>query len=157
MHNTELSARNIAAVRIRKTSSEGSSADEEDKSSSDNSKRSVATAGRKRGRKPASVSRGTSSGSSKDEPRTKKNKNGDEEGGDVHVRHCLHAQAMRAGGWRKPVSVSACPPVDLQLPRGKTLAIVGESGSGKTTCARIAMGAERPDAGGEVLQRRSSL
>jgi len=23
----------------------------------------------------------------------------DAEGGDVHVRHCLHAQAMRAGGW----------------------------------------------------------
>ena len=63
------------------------------------------------------------------------------------------AAPMRAGGWRKPVSVSACQHVDLQLPRGKTLAIVGESGSGKTTCARIAMGAERPDAGGEVLFR----
>ena len=71
----------------------------------------------------------------------------------LDMRDVSKTYTMRAGGWRKPVSVSACQHVDLQLPRGKTLAIVGESGSGKTTCARIAMGAERPDAGGEVLFR----
>ncbi|WP_201035776.1 ABC transporter ATP-binding protein [Sulfitobacter pontiacus] len=71
----------------------------------------------------------------------------------LDLRDVSKTYTMRAGGWRKPVSVSACQHVDLQLPRGKTLAIVGESGSGKTTCARIAMGAERPDAGGEVLFR----
>ena len=71
----------------------------------------------------------------------------------LDLRDGSKTYAMRAGGWRKPVSVSACQHVDLHLPRGKTLAIVGESGSGKTTCARIAMGAERPDAGGEVLFR----
>jgi peptide/nickel transport system ATP-binding protein len=60
---------------------------------------------------------------------------------------------MRAGAWRKPISIPACQNVDLQVERGKTLAIVGESGSGKTTCARIAMGAETPDLGGEVLFR----
>lgn len=58
---------------------------------------------------------------------------------------------MRAGGWRKPVRVVACQDVSLQVMRGKTLAVVGESGSGKTTCARIALGAERPDPGGQVL------
>lgn len=71
----------------------------------------------------------------------------------LDLRDVSKTYTMRAGGWRKPVSVSACQHVDLHLPRGKTLAIVGESGSGKTTCARIAMGAERPDAGGEVLFR----
>ncbi|WP_180828827.1 ABC transporter ATP-binding protein [Sulfitobacter pontiacus] len=71
----------------------------------------------------------------------------------LDLRDVSKTYTMRAGGWRKPVSVSACQHVDLQLPRGKTLAIVGESGSGKTTCARIAMGAERPDAGGAVLFR----
>ncbi len=71
----------------------------------------------------------------------------------LDLRDVSKTYTMRAGGWRKPVSVSACQHVDLQLPRGKTLAIVGESGSGKTTCARIAMGSERPDAGGEVLFR----
>ncbi len=71
----------------------------------------------------------------------------------LDLRDVSKTYTMRAGGWRKPVSVSACQHVDLHLPRGKTLAIVGESGSGKTTCARIAMGAERPDACGEVLFR----
>jgi peptide/nickel transport system ATP-binding protein len=60
---------------------------------------------------------------------------------------------MRAGGWRKPAEIKACRDVNLQVQRGKTLAVVGESGSGKTTCARVALGSERPDAGGEVLFR----
>jgi len=55
--------------------------------------------------------------------------------------------------WRPDTLVHACRGVDLHLPRGKTLAIVGESGSGKTTAARIALGAEPPDPGGEVLFR----
>ncbi len=55
--------------------------------------------------------------------------------------------------WKPDVLIHACRGVDLNLPRGKTLAIVGESGSGKTTAARIALGAEPPDAGGEVLFR----
>lgn len=61
---------------------------------------------------------------------------------------------MRSGSaWKPDVLVHACRGVDLKLPRGKTLAIVGESGSGKTTAARIALGAELPDAGSEVLFR----
>ena len=55
--------------------------------------------------------------------------------------------------WKPETLVHACRGVDLSLPRGKTLAIVGESGSGKTTAARIALGAEMPDAGGEVWFR----
>ncbi len=55
--------------------------------------------------------------------------------------------------WKPEVLIHACRGVDLNLPRGKTLAIVGESGSGKTTAARIALGAEPPDPGGEVLFR----
>ena len=73
----------------------------------------------------------------------------------LDLRAVSKTYTMRAGGWRKPVTVSACENVNLQLERGKTLAIVGESGSGKTTCARIAMGAETPDPGGEVLFRPS--
>ncbi len=71
----------------------------------------------------------------------------------LDMRDVSKTYTMRAGGWRKPVAISACQHIDLQLERGKTLAIVGESGSGKTTCARIAMGAEKPDPGGEVLFR----
>ncbi|MEM9966755.1 MAG: ABC transporter ATP-binding protein [Pseudomonadota bacterium] len=57
---------------------------------------------------------------------------------------------LKASGWRRPTHVTACRDVNLTLERGKTLAVVGESGSGKTTCARIALGAERPDLGGEI-------
>lgn len=58
-------------------------------------------------------------------------------------------------GWQGERLIHACRGVDLNLARGKTLAIVGESGSGKTTAARIALGAEPPDPGGEVLFRTS--
>ncbi|AVO38132.1 ABC transporter ATP-binding protein [Pukyongiella litopenaei] len=59
---------------------------------------------------------------------------------------------LRGGSaWSPDMLIHACRGVDLSLPRGKTLAIVGESGSGKTTAARIALGAEPPDPGGEVL------
>ncbi|MEP1354554.1 MAG: ABC transporter ATP-binding protein [Tateyamaria sp.] len=61
--------------------------------------------------------------------------------------------SVRAGGWRERKLVHACSDVSLKLPRGKTLAVVGESGSGKTTCARIALGAEVPDEGSQVLFR----
>ncbi|MFW8633687.1 dipeptide ABC transporter ATP-binding protein [Cribrihabitans pelagius] len=61
---------------------------------------------------------------------------------------------LRAGkGWQAPVRIHACRGIDLRLSRGETLAIVGESGSGKTTAARIALGAEPPDEGGEILFR----
>ncbi|SDW75804.1 peptide/nickel transport system ATP-binding protein [Ruegeria halocynthiae] len=56
-------------------------------------------------------------------------------------------------GWSANKLIHACRGVDMKLARGKTLAIVGESGSGKTTAARIALGAELPDPGGEVLFR----
>ena len=61
---------------------------------------------------------------------------------------------VRGGSrWKPDTLVHACRGVDLAVTRGKTLAIVGESGSGKTTCARIALGAEPPDPGGEVIFR----
>lgn len=55
--------------------------------------------------------------------------------------------------WGSPGLVPACRDIDLKVARGKTLAIVGESGSGKTTCARMVLGAERPDEGGAILFR----
>jgi peptide/nickel transport system ATP-binding protein len=69
----------------------------------------------------------------------------------LELRDVTKTFTMRASGWRAPVQVTACRDVNLKVPRGKTLAVVGESGSGKTTCARVALGAERPDKGGEVL------
>ncbi len=74
----------------------------------------------------------------------------------LDLRDVSKTYTMRAGGWSKPVTVTACHEVNLALERGKTLAVVGESGSGKTTCARIALGAELPDGGGQVLFRPSS-
>lgn len=64
-------------------------------------------------------------------------------------------QMRGTSGWKPSVLIQACSGVDLALQRGKTLAVVGESGSGKTTAARIALGAEPPDKGGEVLFRPS--
>ncbi|WP_299632223.1 ABC transporter ATP-binding protein [uncultured Roseobacter sp.] len=69
----------------------------------------------------------------------------------LDLRNVSKTYTMRAGGWSKPMTVTACHEVNLELQRGKTLAVVGESGSGKTTCARIALGAEMPDPGGEVV------
>jgi peptide/nickel transport system ATP-binding protein len=69
----------------------------------------------------------------------------------LKLRNVTKTFTMRAGGWRKPTKITACKDVNLDLQRGKTLAVVGESGSGKTTCARVALGAEVPDKGAEVL------
>ncbi len=59
-------------------------------------------------------------------------------------------QARSASPMKSAILIKAVCDVELKLARGKTLAVVGESGSGKSTCARIALGAELPDAGGTV-------
>jgi peptide/nickel transport system ATP-binding protein len=70
----------------------------------------------------------------------------------LHMKGVSKTYTMRSSkGWQADKQIHACRSVDLKLARGKTLAIVGESGSGKTTAARIALGAELPDPGGEVL------
>lgn len=48
------------------------------------------------------------------------------------------------------MEIKACRDINLTVARGKTLAVVGESGSGKTTCARMVLGAEKPDQGGMI-------
>lgn len=75
----------------------------------------------------------------------------------LELKSVAKTYKLRAGrGWSAPQMVHACRGVDLALERGKTLAIVGESGSGKTTAARIALGAELPDPGGQVLFRSAA-
>lgn len=72
----------------------------------------------------------------------------------LQMKSVSKTYTMRAGkSWQAETKIHACRGVDFALQRGKTLAIVGESGSGKTTAARIALGAELPDPGGEVLFR----
>ncbi|WP_299565826.1 ABC transporter ATP-binding protein [uncultured Sulfitobacter sp.] len=71
----------------------------------------------------------------------------------LDIRNVTKSFTMKTGRWRKPFVVTACRDITLTLPRGRTLAVVGESGSGKTTCARVALGAVKPDPGGEVLFR----
>ncbi len=63
----------------------------------------------------------------------------------------------RAKSMFTPVQpIQAVRGIDLSIARQTTLAIVGESGSGKTTCARIALGAEQADEGGEVLFKETA-
>ena len=57
--------------------------------------------------------------------------------------------------WKPKTIVQAVRGVDFGVERGKTLAVVGESGSGKTTCARMALGAERADPGASILFRET--
>ncbi len=72
----------------------------------------------------------------------------------LEMKNVCKTYTMRSGkGWKADKKIFACRGVDLKLARGKTLAVVGESGSGKTTAARIALGAELPDPGSEVLFR----
>lgn len=69
----------------------------------------------------------------------------------LQLKAVAKTYVMRASSpWKPATLIHACRGVDFRLPRGKTLAVVGESGSGKTTAARIALGAEPPDPGGEV-------
>ncbi|MDP2494256.1 ABC transporter ATP-binding protein [Shimia thalassica] len=53
--------------------------------------------------------------------------------------------------WHPKTHVYAVRGIEFGVERGKTLAVVGESGSGKTTCARMALGAERADPGASIL------
>lgn len=69
----------------------------------------------------------------------------------LDLRNITKTFTMRAQGWRAPVKITACKDLNLKVARGKTTAIVGESGSGKSTAARVALGAETPDKGGEVM------
>ncbi len=58
---------------------------------------------------------------------------------------------LRGGSlFQKGAIIHAVRGVDLTVERGKTFAVVGESGSGKSTCAKIALGATAPNAGGSV-------
>lgn len=68
---------------------------------------------------------------------------------DVNKTYILKGSAP----WKPKTVVNAVRGVDFGVERGKTLAVVGESGSGKTTCARMALGAERADAGASILFR----
>ena len=63
---------------------------------------------------------------------------------------------LRGNSWQKKQSIRAVNEVNLNVPRGKVVAVVGESGSGKSTCARIALGAETADSGGQVWFRESA-
>lgn len=68
----------------------------------------------------------------------------------LQLKSVAKTYALKAG-WGSRMDVQACRGIDLDLARGRTLAIVGESGSGKTTAARIALGAEAPDPGSRIL------
>ncbi|WP_106609110.1 ABC transporter ATP-binding protein [Shimia abyssi] len=58
-----------------------------------------------------------------------------------------------SSAWKPKTIVHAVRGIEFGVERGKTLAVVGESGSGKTTCARMALGAERADPGASILFR----
>ncbi|MGO1510779.1 MAG: dipeptide ABC transporter ATP-binding protein [Actinomycetales bacterium] len=64
----------------------------------------------------------------------------------VLAAHGLRKVFAGAGG-----DVVAVDDVDVELRRGRTLALLGESGSGKTTTARLLLGVERADTGTVTL------
>lgn len=51
------------------------------------------------------------------------------------------------GAGKRYGDVWALTPTDLELPRGRTLALIGPSGSGKSTALRLAIGLVEPDVG----------
>jgi ABC-type glutathione transport system ATPase component len=59
----------------------------------------------------------------------------------------LAKRYVRGNLWGRRVAVVAVNGVDLEIPRGQTLALVGESGSGKSTVARCVARLEKPDSG----------
>ena len=74
----------------------------------------------------------------------------------LSLRDVSKTYVIRQGHSLSPnYSIQAVNAVDLDVPRGKVVAIVGESGSGKSTCARIALGAEFSDHPGQVLFKES--
>ena len=69
----------------------------------------------------------------------------------LRVRDLSKTYGGRAGLFAgKGRVVKAVDEVNLEVAKGRSLALVGESGSGKSTLARCIIGLERPD-GGEVL------
>ena len=64
---------------------------------------------------------------------------------------------FRVGGLFSRNSVRALNAVDLDLPRGRILALVGESGSGKSTLARCLVRLERPSSGSILTNGRDLL
>ncbi len=72
----------------------------------------------------------------------------------LEMRNVSKTYELKASSpWKSKTVVNAVRGVDFGVERGKTLAVVGESGSGKTTCARMALGAERADTGASILFR----
>ncbi len=70
----------------------------------------------------------------------------------LELQNVSKTYGVRHGkSWLPQQTITAARDVNLRVPRGKVLAIVGESGSGKSTCARIALGAELADPGGQVF------
>ena len=60
------------------------------------------------------------------------------------VRKVFHVRRSDGVGREELIAVDG---IDLTVAEGAAVAIVGESGSGKSTCARMAVGLERPTAG----------
>ena len=74
---------------------------------------------------------------------------------DVTRRTLLDVQDLHTVFEKDGNEVHAVNQVSFDVKEGEILAIVGESGSGKTTAARIALGAETVDPGGEILFRNA--
>ncbi len=62
----------------------------------------------------------------------------------------------QGGLWRRRKSVQALACIELELERGRCLAVIGPSGSGKSTLGRLVLGLDRPDSG-SILYRGKPL
>lgn len=73
----------------------------------------------------------------------------------LDIRNLRHEYAPRGSAFGRNMPFVSLQGIDLEIPRGTTLALVGESGSGKSTLAKCVVRIEKPVAGEICFEGRN--